>query len=213
MIARYRLLGLLVFSATLLPLNGAAQSKSKGAPPQFAFPKACVDCHGSGARNTLFAAHAASTTRATARSAMPPTPNSEGCQRCHTNEGFIEFVKKGAVDPKAIVANPSEIGCFTRHAPHDTGNFSLRKTSAVTLRQRSDFRPGQEQSLRQLPSRPVLTERRGEASLYPRSTSGARTTARTPTCCSVSTPTSSRERPTPSLRTRCCPRRPASLAT
>jgi hypothetical protein len=59
--------------------------------------------------------------------------NSEGCQGCHTHEGFVERVKKGKVDPKAVVANPSEIGCFTCHAPHERGNFSLRTVARVTL--------------------------------------------------------------------------------
>jgi hypothetical protein len=59
--------------------------------------------------------------------------NADDCQGCHTNEGFIERAKKGKVDPKKFASNPSEIGCFTCHAPHDTDNFSLRKTGKVTL--------------------------------------------------------------------------------
>jgi hypothetical protein len=59
--------------------------------------------------------------------------NSEGCQGCHTHEGFVERVKRGKVDPKAVVANPSEIGCFTCHAPHEKGDFSLRTEAKLTL--------------------------------------------------------------------------------
>src|SRR5215470_1007679 len=103
MIARWLPLTLLI-SAALVPPTAAAQSGSK-----FAFPAACAACHGSEPRFQVRGA------------------------RSHTNEGFIEFVKKGAVDPKAVIKYPSEIGCFTCHAPHDTGDFSLRKTSAVTL--------------------------------------------------------------------------------
>jgi mono/diheme cytochrome c family protein len=50
----------LLLSAALLPLGAAAQSKSKAAHPAFAFPKACVDCHGSEPKYPV-AARAAST--------------------------------------------------------------------------------------------------------------------------------------------------------
>jgi len=59
--------------------------------------------------------------------------NADDCQGCHTNEGFIQRAKTGKVDSKKFVANPSEIGCFTCHAPHDSGNFALRLTSKVIL--------------------------------------------------------------------------------
>ena len=59
--------------------------------------------------------------------------NADDCQGCHTNEGFIQRVKTGKVDTKKFVSNPSEIGCFTCHAPHDSGNFSLRTVAKVSL--------------------------------------------------------------------------------
>ena len=131
MIIQRKLLGLLVLSGALLPLGALAQSKAASKP--VAFPKGCADCHGSEPKFPVRGARSQYLTSVHRTGGHASYANSEGCQRCHTNEGFIEFVKKGAVDPKAIVADPSEIGCFTCHAPHDTGNFSLRKTSAVTL--------------------------------------------------------------------------------
>lgn len=57
--------------------------------------------------------------------------NGNGCQQCHTNEGFIEYVETGAVE--GYVDYPSQPGCFTCHTPHETGDFSLRTEVAVTL--------------------------------------------------------------------------------
>ncbi|HTP57382.1 MAG TPA: hypothetical protein VMM82_00600, partial [Spirochaetia bacterium] len=59
--------------------------------------------------------------------------NGEGCQVCHTNEGFVSSLAKGNPDPKEFVADPSQPGCFTCHEPHETGDFRLRTVAPVTL--------------------------------------------------------------------------------
>jgi len=59
--------------------------------------------------------------------------NGNGCQLCHTNEGFIEYVTTGTVDSESFVAYPSQPGCFTCHDSHTTGDFSIRATPAVIL--------------------------------------------------------------------------------
>jgi hypothetical protein len=59
--------------------------------------------------------------------------NGQGCQKCHTNEGFISFTQKGEPDPNDFVAEASQPGCSTCHAPHEKGDFSLRRISPVTL--------------------------------------------------------------------------------
>ena len=97
------------------------------------FPKGCVDCHGSESKYPVRGIRTQYLTSGHRTIGNASYANADDCQRCHTNEGFIEFVKKGKIDPKKFVSNPSEIGCFTCHAPHDTGDFSLRKTSKVTL--------------------------------------------------------------------------------
>ena len=57
--------------------------------------------------------------------------NGNGCQQCHTNEGFIEYVNTGTVE--GYVDYPSQPGCFSCHDPHTTGDFSLRTEKPVTL--------------------------------------------------------------------------------
>jgi hypothetical protein len=50
------------------------------------------------------------------------------CSQCHTNEGFKAFLTTGeTINPE----NPSPIGCFTCHAPHTEGDFSLRTSIPV----------------------------------------------------------------------------------
>jgi hypothetical protein len=101
--------------------------------PKLAFPRACAPCHGSETKYPVRGALAQYLTSGHRTTGHASYANSEGCQACHTNEGFIELAKTGKVDPKAIVSNPSEIGCFTCHAPHETGDFSLRRTGKVAL--------------------------------------------------------------------------------
>jgi hypothetical protein len=59
--------------------------------------------------------------------------NGQGCQKCHTNEGFIAYTQKGEPDPKEYIVEPSQPGCFTCHMPHEKGDFSLRIITPVTL--------------------------------------------------------------------------------
>jgi hypothetical protein len=57
--------------------------------------------------------------------------NADGCARCHTHQGFVDYVENGITD--TVVPSASPPGCFSCHAPHDTGDFTLRTTAAVTL--------------------------------------------------------------------------------
>lgn len=96
-------------------------------------PKACVDCHGSETKFPVRGIRSQYLTSGHRTLGNASYANADDCQSCHTNEGFIQRAKSGKVDPKKFVANPSEIGCFTCHAPHDNGNFSLRAAAKVTL--------------------------------------------------------------------------------
>jgi hypothetical protein len=96
-------------------------------------PKDCIVCHGSEPQYPVRGARTQYLTSGHRILGNASYSNADDCQGCHTNEGFIERVKTGKVDTKKFVRYPSEIGCFTCHAPHDTGNFSLRKTNAVKL--------------------------------------------------------------------------------
>ena len=66
--------------------------------------------------------------------------NGGGCQQCHTNEGFIEYVNTGTVE--GYVDYPSQPGCFTCHDPHNTGDFSLRTVAPVMLNAGVEFDKG-----------------------------------------------------------------------
>jgi hypothetical protein len=115
----------LVIAVLLFPSTFEAQTLS--------FPKECVDCHGSQPKFPVRGIRSQYLTSGHRILGNASYANSDDCQGCHTNEGFIERAKTGKVDPKKFVSNPSEIGCFTCHAPHDTGNFSLRTMSKVNL--------------------------------------------------------------------------------
>jgi hypothetical protein len=92
-------------------------------------PKACVDCHGSETKYPVRGIRSQYLTSGHRTLGNAHYANADDCQGCHTNEGFIERAKTGKVDVKKFVSNPSEIGCFTCHAPHDKGDFSLRTTT------------------------------------------------------------------------------------
>ncbi|MBN2442062.1 MAG: hypothetical protein JXJ04_11975 [Spirochaetales bacterium] len=68
--------------------------------------------------------------------------NGDGCQRCHTNEGFIEYKTYGEPKEGSYIKYPSQPGCFTCHQPHETGDFSLRAPGAVTLETKVVFDRG-----------------------------------------------------------------------
>ncbi|TFG62388.1 MAG: hypothetical protein E4H36_08095 [Spirochaetales bacterium] len=58
--------------------------------------------------------------------------NGGGCQQCHTNEGFNEYIRTGKVTSEYI-EYPSQQGCFTCHDPHARGDFSLLSAKPVKL--------------------------------------------------------------------------------
>lgn len=53
----------------------------------------------------------------------------QGCEKCHTSEGFVAAVTGIPADGDAF----TPISCFTCHAPHTEGNLSLRVNDAVNL--------------------------------------------------------------------------------
>jgi len=103
------------------------------ATAQTVLPNACVDCHGSESKFPVRGVRGQYVTSGHRTLGNASYANADDCQGCHTNEGFIQRVKTGKVDTKKFVSNPSEIGCFTCHAPHDSGNFSLRTVAKVSL--------------------------------------------------------------------------------
>ena len=65
--------------------------------------------------------------------------NGGGCQVCHTHEGFRKKISGQYADVTAenadVITQPSPIGCFTCHSPHEKGDFMLTipATQTVTL--------------------------------------------------------------------------------
>lgn len=55
----------------------------------------------------------------------------EACEKCHTHQGFL--AREEVTGIPAVGDQFSVIHCFTCHAPHSNGNFSLRITEPVTL--------------------------------------------------------------------------------
>jgi hypothetical protein len=116
-----------------------------GRPTAYAqsiLPKGCVDCHGSEPKFPVRGIRSQYLTSGHHTLGNASYANADDCQGCHTSEGFIQRVKTGKVDIKKFVANPSEIGCFTCHAPHDKGDFSLRTAAKVTLANGASFDRG-----------------------------------------------------------------------
>jgi hypothetical protein len=95
--------------------------------------KPCVDCHGSEPKFPVRGIRSQYLTSGHHTLGNASYANADDCQGCHTSEGFVQRVKTGTVDPKKFVSNPSEISCFTCHAPHDKGDFSLRTAVKTTL--------------------------------------------------------------------------------
>jgi hypothetical protein len=93
----------------------------------------CMDCHGSVPNYPILGARLGYDTSGHKNNGNSRYSNGGGCQKCHTNEGFIDYVTKGSVDPAAFVNYPSQPGCFTCHSPHETGNMNLRTVAPVKL--------------------------------------------------------------------------------
>lgn len=56
---------------------------------------------------------------------------SSGCVRCHANEGFLQYA--AGVTAYTAATTPTNIDCFTCHAPHTDGGFGLRVTTPPVL--------------------------------------------------------------------------------
>ena len=98
-----------------------------------AFPQACADCHGPEPTQPIMGARASYDRSGHKNFGNSYYANGAGCQQCHTNEGFIAYVKTGKVDTKGYVANPSQQGCFTCHDPHGKGDMRLRTVAPVKI--------------------------------------------------------------------------------
>jgi len=97
------------------------------------FGAACAECHGAAPKYPLLGARLGYDTSGHKNNDNSYYANGQGCQRCHTNEGFIEFAATGKVDPKAFVRYPSQPNCVTCHTQHETWSLGLRTVKPVKL--------------------------------------------------------------------------------
>ncbi|UCF98818.1 MAG: hypothetical protein JSV89_04595 [Spirochaetaceae bacterium] len=103
------------------------------------FDNSCAACHGATPEYPLLGARLGYDTSGHKNNDNSYYANAGGCQVCHTNEGFIDYVKTGTVDSDAYVAYPSQPNCVTCHTMHETWDFSLRTTKPVKLQDGSNF--------------------------------------------------------------------------
>ena len=135
-----RLAGLLAVAVSALLLTACKDEAPVAAAVDaaFAYPAECATCHGDDPEYAVKGARAAYAKSGHAlgyesEEANASYSNGGGCQKCHTHEGFVEFVKTGNDGSDSFIEWPSQPGCFTCHKPHDTGDFELRATAPVTL--------------------------------------------------------------------------------
>jgi hypothetical protein len=92
-------------------------------------PLVCFDCHSD--QNTfIVAAYEQWKNSVHASSLNIDRGSSSSCAACHISEGFVQRTKGEEVTGNP---NPTPIHCFTCHAPHTNGDFSLRWKQLATL--------------------------------------------------------------------------------
>jgi len=134
----FRLL-LLIGAVFMVSLAVAAEGTMEESWARQDFDNSCAACHGTTPEYPLLGARLGYDTSGHKNNDNSYYANGAGCQICHTNEGFIDYVKTGKVDPEAYVAYPSQPNCVTCHTMHDTWDFSLRTTKPVKLQDGSSF--------------------------------------------------------------------------
>ena len=97
----------------------------------------CVVCHGNDtyilARQLQYANSGHANTETFERGGSTGPSYYAACARCHTNEGFVDYV---AGEAASLIENPTPINCRGCHLVHVTGtesDINLRTTDLVTL--------------------------------------------------------------------------------
>jgi hypothetical protein len=113
--------------ASLMLLVGCEGETGPAGPAGDSGTAGCVTCHSD---DTDIVARTIQWENSTHATGGTYERNSSSCSECHTSEGFVANLETGS---PGSPTNPSPVGCFTCHAPHTEGDFSLRTTSPVTL--------------------------------------------------------------------------------
>jgi hypothetical protein len=90
-------------------------------------PQACFECHSD--TSTFLVAAAQQWENSRHASGETLNENMGACKGCHTSEGFLAVASGTTIAD--VVENPTSIHCFTCHAPHTNGDFSLRPTTVA----------------------------------------------------------------------------------
>ena len=99
------------------------KAKRKAALNAFFDAQLCGDCHGSSPVYNLQSAKAGWEVSGHAKNGNAFYANGGGCQKCHTQEGFLEYLATGKnPDSKSYVKMPSQPGCYACHNPHKSPN-------------------------------------------------------------------------------------------
>lgn len=94
----------------------------------------CTTCHDKSATIELKQAQWSESVHATGTNAA--YADRTGCVRCHTSQGFLEYVAEGSDADIAVPTNPMQINCYTCHQIHTTfttDDWALTKPGAETL--------------------------------------------------------------------------------
>jgi hypothetical protein len=94
----------------------------------------CTECHSSSALIEQKVAQWSESLHATGENAA--YANRTGCVRCHTSQGFLEYVAEGSDANISVPANPMQPNCYTCHkihATYKTDDWALTKPGAETL--------------------------------------------------------------------------------
>jgi len=96
--------------------------------------QSCTECHTSSAQVELKQAQWENSVHATGENAA--YANRTGCVRCHTSQGFLEYVAEGSDANISVPTDPMQINCYTCHKIHQTytdNDWALTKPGAETL--------------------------------------------------------------------------------
>ena len=139
-----RLLMSLALMALLIAVVGCERKVVNQAANPEPNEVACFSCHGETALNgAILQAEGEWKNSVHASGNNVDYTNRPGsdCQRCHDQQGFIDFITGGRLD--TLYSTVSAIHCFTCHAPHEKGNMDLRTTAPFTMLDGSVFNHGE----------------------------------------------------------------------
>jgi len=106
------------------------------------FKDLCDDCHGSNPKHNIVWARAGYNHSGHKNNGNAFYANGDDCQKCHTHEGFVQYVRTGKIDPESVVKYPSQPDCNSCHDPHKNGDLSLRTAKTVSLANRKKYDKG-----------------------------------------------------------------------